>query len=229
MLTLDADSVILPEYCLRLVYLLEQEQYAHVGVAETPYSAYPGRSDPDRADRRCHDRSAAHHPPGDDALQRLVLGRSECRAAQARPRRRRRVSTYSGDWPIRRYIQRPHRHRGHRVDDRPHGPRLDRVQLPGAPQLQRHAARLRLTVHPAPPLGERRPADRAETVFIGPGAPRGRSTSEPRRDVPPPQLHGVDLLELDLGPVLDGFPVQRAAAHAAHPDRRGSVLRRDDT
>lgn len=41
-LTLDADSTLLPEYCLRLVYLMEQEAYAHVAVAQTPYSAYPG-------------------------------------------------------------------------------------------------------------------------------------------------------------------------------------------
>ena len=41
-LTLDADSVVLPEYCLRLVYLLEQPENADVGVAQTPYSAFPG-------------------------------------------------------------------------------------------------------------------------------------------------------------------------------------------
>ncbi len=41
-LTLDADSTLLPEYCLRLVYLLEQEEYRHVAIAQTPYSAYPG-------------------------------------------------------------------------------------------------------------------------------------------------------------------------------------------
>ncbi|MHB8191354.1 MAG: glycosyltransferase family 2 protein [Ferrimicrobium sp.] len=41
-LTLDADSVLLPEYCLRLVYLLEQSEYEKVAVAQTPYSAFPG-------------------------------------------------------------------------------------------------------------------------------------------------------------------------------------------
>lgn len=41
-LTLDADSVLLPEYCARIVYLMEQSGYARVGVAQTPYSAYPG-------------------------------------------------------------------------------------------------------------------------------------------------------------------------------------------
>ncbi len=41
-LTVDADSVILPEYCLRLVYLLEQEEHRSVAVAQSPYSAFPG-------------------------------------------------------------------------------------------------------------------------------------------------------------------------------------------
>jgi cellulose synthase/poly-beta-1,6-N-acetylglucosamine synthase-like glycosyltransferase len=43
-LTLDADSVLLPEYCVRLVYELEQEQNTNVAVIQTPYSAYPGSS-----------------------------------------------------------------------------------------------------------------------------------------------------------------------------------------
>jgi cellulose synthase/poly-beta-1,6-N-acetylglucosamine synthase-like glycosyltransferase len=41
-LTLDADSVLLPEYCLRLVYLLEQPEHQKVAVAQSPYSAFPG-------------------------------------------------------------------------------------------------------------------------------------------------------------------------------------------
>lgn len=41
-LTLDADSVLLPEYCARMVYLLEQAEHQKVAVAQTPYSAYPG-------------------------------------------------------------------------------------------------------------------------------------------------------------------------------------------
>jgi cellulose synthase/poly-beta-1,6-N-acetylglucosamine synthase-like glycosyltransferase/chitodextrinase len=40
--TLDADSVLLPEYCLRLVHLLEQYEYRQVAIAQTPYSAFPG-------------------------------------------------------------------------------------------------------------------------------------------------------------------------------------------
>lgn len=41
-LTLDADSILLPEYCLRLAYFLEQSENADVAVAQTPYSAYRG-------------------------------------------------------------------------------------------------------------------------------------------------------------------------------------------
>ncbi len=41
-LTLDADSVIMPEYCLRLVHLLEREEHREVAVAQSPYSAFPG-------------------------------------------------------------------------------------------------------------------------------------------------------------------------------------------
>jgi cellulose synthase/poly-beta-1,6-N-acetylglucosamine synthase-like glycosyltransferase len=40
--TLDADSMLLPEYCLRLVHLLEQHEYEDMAIAQTPYSAFPG-------------------------------------------------------------------------------------------------------------------------------------------------------------------------------------------
>jgi cellulose synthase (UDP-forming) len=41
-LTLDADSMVLPEYCLRLVHLMEQPEHRNTAVIQTPYSAYPG-------------------------------------------------------------------------------------------------------------------------------------------------------------------------------------------
>ena len=41
-LTLDADSVLLREYCLRLVHFLEQPQNSRVAVTQTPYSAFRG-------------------------------------------------------------------------------------------------------------------------------------------------------------------------------------------
>ncbi|MEM9037480.1 MAG: glycosyltransferase family 2 protein [Actinomycetota bacterium] len=40
--TVDADSVLLPEYCLRLVHHLELPEHQDVAVAQTPYSAYRG-------------------------------------------------------------------------------------------------------------------------------------------------------------------------------------------
>jgi cellulose synthase/poly-beta-1,6-N-acetylglucosamine synthase-like glycosyltransferase len=41
-LTIDADSVIMPEYCLRLVHLMEGDEHQKVAVAQSPYSAFPG-------------------------------------------------------------------------------------------------------------------------------------------------------------------------------------------
>jgi cellulose synthase (UDP-forming) len=42
LLTLDADSILLREYCLRLVYFLEQPDNANVAVTQTPYSSFRG-------------------------------------------------------------------------------------------------------------------------------------------------------------------------------------------
>ena len=42
LLTLDADSILLRDYCLRLVHLLEQPQNARVAVTQTPYSSFRG-------------------------------------------------------------------------------------------------------------------------------------------------------------------------------------------
>jgi hypothetical protein len=41
-LTLDADSILVREYCLRLVYLLEQPENERVAVTQTPYSSFRG-------------------------------------------------------------------------------------------------------------------------------------------------------------------------------------------
>jgi len=42
LLTLDADSLLLRDYCLRLVHLLEQPDNARVAVTQTPYSSFRG-------------------------------------------------------------------------------------------------------------------------------------------------------------------------------------------
>lgn len=42
--TLDADSILLPEYALRLIQIMELPGHEHLAVAQTPYSAFPGAS-----------------------------------------------------------------------------------------------------------------------------------------------------------------------------------------
>jgi cellulose synthase (UDP-forming) len=42
LLTLDADSILLRDYCLRLVYFLQQPDNVHVAVTQTPYSSFRG-------------------------------------------------------------------------------------------------------------------------------------------------------------------------------------------
>ena len=49
LLTLDADSMLLRDYCMRLVYLLEEPGNEDVAVTQTPYSAYRGA--PSRIER----------------------------------------------------------------------------------------------------------------------------------------------------------------------------------
>lgn len=42
LLTLDADSMLLRDYCVRLVYLLEETGNERIAVTQTPYSSYRG-------------------------------------------------------------------------------------------------------------------------------------------------------------------------------------------
>jgi cellulose synthase/poly-beta-1,6-N-acetylglucosamine synthase-like glycosyltransferase len=42
LLTLDADSILLRDYCLRLVYFLQQPDNERVAVTQTPYSSFRG-------------------------------------------------------------------------------------------------------------------------------------------------------------------------------------------
>lgn len=42
LLTLDADSILLRDYCLRLVYFLQQPGNSRVAVTQTPYSSFRG-------------------------------------------------------------------------------------------------------------------------------------------------------------------------------------------
>lgn len=45
-LTLDADSLLLREYCLRLTYFLQQPDNSAVAVVQTPYSSFKGSNSP---------------------------------------------------------------------------------------------------------------------------------------------------------------------------------------
>jgi len=103
-LTLDADSVLLPEYTVRILHLMEQSAHAKVGVAQTPYSSYPG------AGTRIERIAGATTD-----LQHIVhQGMTHYDAtfwvgANAILRKRALEDIveidYEGDWEIRRYIQ----------------------------------------------------------------------------------------------------------------------------
>jgi EAL domain-containing protein (putative c-di-GMP-specific phosphodiesterase class I)/cellulose synthase/poly-beta-1,6-N-acetylglucosamine synthase-like glycosyltransferase len=103
-LTLDADSVLLPEYALRLVHLLEQGAYAQHAVAQTPYSAYPGSATRiERISGATTDiqyivhQGMTHYGAtfwvGANAVLRKKALDQICEVS------------YEGDWEIKRYIQ----------------------------------------------------------------------------------------------------------------------------
>ncbi|MCY1137669.1 EAL domain-containing protein [Actinoplanes sp. Pm04-4] len=103
-LTLDADSVLLPEYALRLVHLLEQGAYAQHAVAQTPYSSYPGSATRiERISGATTDiqyivhQGMTHYGAtfwvGANAVLRKKALDEICEVS------------YEGDWEIKRYIQ----------------------------------------------------------------------------------------------------------------------------
>ncbi len=101
--TLDADSVILPEYCLRLVYLMEQAQNVDVAVAQCPYSAFPGNSSTlERIAGATTDIQYIAHQGMTYYNATFWVGAN----AVLRKRALDEVvdTVYVGDWPIHRYI-----------------------------------------------------------------------------------------------------------------------------
>jgi EAL domain-containing protein (putative c-di-GMP-specific phosphodiesterase class I)/cellulose synthase/poly-beta-1,6-N-acetylglucosamine synthase-like glycosyltransferase len=103
-LTLDADSLLLPEYCLRLVHVMEQSEHADVAVAQTPYSAFPGSGT--RLERIAGATTDLQYI----AHQGMTYyGATFWVGANAVLRKRAlddiRESTFVGSWEIRRYIQ----------------------------------------------------------------------------------------------------------------------------
>ncbi|HEX8347508.1 MAG TPA: EAL domain-containing protein [Actinoplanes sp.] len=103
-LTLDADSVLLPEYCLRLVHLMEQGAHSRDAVAQTPYSAFPGSAT--RIERVSGATTDIQHIVHQGMTH---YGATFWVGANAVLRKKAldeiRQVAYEGDWEIRRYIQ----------------------------------------------------------------------------------------------------------------------------
>lgn len=103
-LTLDADSVVLPEYCLRLVDLLEQDDNARVAVAQTPYSAYPGA--PTQIERIAGATTDVQHIIHQGMTHyhaTFWVGANAVLRKQALDDIR--ETEHAGDWPIHRYVK----------------------------------------------------------------------------------------------------------------------------
>ncbi len=103
-LTLDADSVLLPEYCARMVHSLLQGANARHAVAQTPYSAYPGAAT--RIERISGATTDLQHILHQGMTH---YGATFWVGANAVLRKRALDDImeigYEGDWEIRRYIQ----------------------------------------------------------------------------------------------------------------------------
>ncbi len=102
--TLDADSVLLPEYCLRLVHLLEQSEHKDMAIAQTPYSAFPGSAT--RLERIAGATTDIQHI----VHQGLTYYDATFWVGANAVIRKRALddiaeTSYIGDWEIRRYIK----------------------------------------------------------------------------------------------------------------------------
>ena len=103
-LTLDADSVLLPEYCLRLVHLLEQGAHSRDAVAQTPYSAFPGSASRiERISGATTDIQHIVHQGMTHYDATFWVGANAVLRKKALDEIR--EVAYEGDWEIRRYIQ----------------------------------------------------------------------------------------------------------------------------
>ena len=103
-LTLDADSLLLPEYCLRIVHLLEQAEHERVAVAQAPYTAFPGAAT--RLERIAGATTDIQHMlhQGMTHYDATFWVGANAVLRKAALDEIREVS-YEGDWEIRRYIQ----------------------------------------------------------------------------------------------------------------------------
>jgi EAL domain-containing protein (putative c-di-GMP-specific phosphodiesterase class I)/cellulose synthase/poly-beta-1,6-N-acetylglucosamine synthase-like glycosyltransferase len=103
-LTLDADSVLMPEYAVRLVHLLEQGAHERDAVAQTPYSAFPGSATRiERISGATTDIQHIVHQGMTHYDATFWVGAN----AVIRKKALDDIAevAYEGDWEIRRYIQ----------------------------------------------------------------------------------------------------------------------------
>ncbi|MFI5933816.1 EAL domain-containing protein [Actinoplanes sp. NPDC051494] len=103
-LTLDADSVLMPEYALRLVHMLEQGAHERTAVAQTPYSAFPGSATRiERISGATTDIQHIVHQGMTHYDATFWVGANAVIRKKALDEIR--EIAYEGDWEIRRYIQ----------------------------------------------------------------------------------------------------------------------------
>ncbi len=223
LLTLDADSLLLRDYCLRLVHLLEQPENARVAVTQTPYSSFRGAGS--RIERLAGATTDLQH-----VLHQGMsfYGAAFWVGANAVIRKRALEDIVEtemvGGFEIRRYVQdRTVIEDTESSIDLGHA-RLDAEELPRAPQLQRDAARLRIAHRAAAPVGQRRPADPAEALAPGIRASSRRQAHPAHRAGAARQLHELDRVG-ELRPrAAARLPLRLATAQPAGAARRHPLL-----
>ena len=129
LLTLDADSLLLRDYCLRLVYFLESAGNERVAVTQTPYSSFRGA--PTRIERVAGATTDLQHILHQGMT---YYGATFWVGANAVIRKRALEDIVEMEYHRRLrdpdLHPGPDRHRGHRVQHRPRPARLDPGNYP---------------------------------------------------------------------------------------------------
>lgn len=162
-LTLDADSVLLRDYCLRLVYQMEEPGSERLAVIQTPYSAFRGART--RVERMAGATTDIQHL----VHQGLTYFNATFWVGANAVIRKAALADIEEisyeDWTRGPPVHSgPHCDRGHRVQHRPGRQGLDPAQLRRTTLLQRHTGRLRLACRAACPVGKRRAADHPKVL-----------------------------------------------------------------